>query len=65
MIFEPSLRIGRAFELQSSFSDKLNGVYKILSVSHSLSLGENLGGENVTTVRAWNNNQGFNFLGMF
>ena len=65
MIFEPSLRIGRAFELQSSFSDQLNGVYKVLSVSHSLSLGENIGGENVTTVRAWNNNQGFNFLGMF
>lgn len=65
MIFEPSLRIGRAFELQSSFSDKLNGVYKVLSVSHSLSLGENIAGENVTTVRAWNNNQGFNFLGMF
>ena len=65
MIFEPSLRIGRAFELQSSFSDKLNGVYKVLSVSHSLSLGENMGGENVTTVRAWNSNQGFNFIGMF
>ena len=65
MIFEPSLRIGRAFELQSSFSDKLNGVYKVLSVSHSLSLGENMGGENVTTVRAWNSNQGFNFIGVF
>lgn len=65
MLFEPSLRIGRAFELQSSFSDKLNGVYKVLSVSHSLSLGENMGGENVTTVRAWNSNQGFNFIGMF
>lgn len=65
MLFEPSLRVGRAFKLESQFSDKLNGTYKILSVNHSLSLGENIGGENITSVRAWNNNQGFNFLGMF
>ena len=64
MLFEPSLRIGRAFELRSSFSDQLNGVYKVMSVTHSLSLGENNGGENITKVKAWNTNQGFNFLGM-
>lgn len=64
MLFEPSLRIGRPFELQSSFSDQLNGVYKVMSVTHSLSLGENNGGENITKVKAWNTNQGFNFLGM-
>lgn len=65
MLFEPSLRIGRAFKLESNFSDILNGTYKVLSVSHSLSLGENIGGENTTTVRAWNSNQGFNFIGFF
>jgi len=65
MLFEPTLRIGRPFELKSSFSDKLNGVYKVLAVTHNLSLGENIGGENTTKIKAWNSNQGFSFLGMF
>lgn len=64
MVFEPSLRIGRAFELQSSFSDKLNGVYKAIEITHDLSLGENIGGSNTTTVKAWSNNQGFNYIGL-
>lgn len=64
MLFEPSLRIGRAFKLESNFSSMLNGTYKIMGVTHNLSLGENIGGENITSVKAWNTNQGFNFLGM-